>query len=139
MLIEAVQRGPLNSWKDIANLFVNRSPDAVRNKYKKLFPNSADPFERDEATAAAKYKQGDDTTTAESSDDIQKLDDRRKKLWTKEEDARLRDLVLQYRPQRKADWETIAQILGRTVKAIKHKYNDYNLEALVKDMDVIVS
>ncbi len=58
-------------------------------------------------------------------------EDRRGKLWTPEEDQKLRELVIQIQPKEPADWNTISQILGRTVKSCKHKFNDYGLKDLI--------
>lgn len=57
-------------------------------------------------------------------------DDRRRKLWTPEEDDKLKNLVIKYKPSTHEDWGLIANELGRTIKSVKHKYNDYKLYKL---------
>ena len=59
-------------------------------------------------------------------------EDRRGKLWTPEEDQKLKELVVLIRPKEPADWTLLANQLGRTVKSCKHKFNDYNLKDLLE-------
>jgi len=59
-------------------------------------------------------------------------EDRRRKLWTAEEDEQLKQLVKKLKPSSNEDWEVIASKLGRTVKSVKHKYNDHNLKYLLE-------
>lgn len=51
-------------------------------------------------------------------------EDRTRKFWTAEEDELLKEMVIEKKPGTPEEWEEIAQIMGRTVKSIKHKYND---------------
>jgi len=63
--------------------------------------------------------------------------ERQRRFWTPEEDAKLRELVLQIRPSTTADWEVVAAKLGRTVKGVKHKYVANDLAKLLKDLEII--
>eukprot|EP01114_Cavostelium_apophysatum_P021102 TRINITY_DN7264_c0_g1_i1.p1 TRINITY_DN7264_c0_g1~~TRINITY_DN7264_c0_g1_i1.p1 ORF type:complete len:461 (-),score=113.42 TRINITY_DN7264_c0_g1_i1:39-1277(-) len=56
--------------------------------------------------------------------------DRRRKIWTPEEEEHLKKLIVQVKPKVPEDWEFVAKELGRTVKSIKHKYNDKKMYEL---------
>jgi len=60
-------------------------------------------------------------------------EDRRRKPWTPDEDDKLRRLVKKVKPITPEQWDYIAAQLGRTVKSIKHKFNDYGLKALMDE------
>jgi len=74
-------------------------------------------------------------TTDDSPVSAKTDEDRRGKLWTPEEDKKLRDLVIQIQPKEPQDWSTIASLLGRTVKSCKHKFIDHGLHFLIRTED----
>lgn len=59
--------------------------------------------------------------------------DRQRKPWTPEEDELLRVLIKRHKPNTNEEWELVASQLGRTVKSIKHKFNDYHLRYLLEE------
>jgi len=113
------QRKDGRSWKDIAEDFPKRSSEAVRTKYKKM------------TEAIDKSATNQASTESHQGLPVRNDEDRRGKLWTPEEDQKLRDLVIQIQPREPADWNRLSQMLGRTVKSCKHKFNDYGLQDLL--------
>jgi len=168
-LVEIMAKSEGKSWKEIAIHFPHRSPDAVRNKFKKMSETDkvaksfwAATISKQQARAAAnaagvvapstpandevpppleKDQMQIDPETVDQKDLIvegeeqiqrdEEEEDRRRKLWTAEEDEQLRALVKKLKPNTNEDWEVIAAKLGRTVKSVKHKYNDHNLKYLI--------
>lgn len=135
-----MQKDQNKPWKDIAVHFNNRSPDAVRNKFKKM-TEMKEELEKKFAQSEAHTKKDTKKKAADSehedkvphespltSDD----DDRRRKLWTAEELKLLETLVKQYKPTTEEDWIPIAKQLRRTVKSVKHKVNDHGMRALIE-------
>ena len=150
------------SWKEIAVHFPHRSPDAVRNKFKKMSETDkvaksfwAATISKQQARAAALAAQaqasiGEELPPSLDKDNIsepeketkrdmsvsqnkegEEEEDRRRKLWTPEEDEQLKQLIIKFKPATNEDWELIASKLGRTVKSVKHKFNDHNLKHLL--------
>jgi len=161
-LRRVVQSSSGKSWKDIAAHFPTRSPDAVRNKFKKILevmaiqkrssisevsPNRENTKERDDkknhikttmdsllpsSSAYHSKATSRETKTNEITEQLTEDDDRRRKPWTSEDDEKLKMMIIEHQPKTPEDWETVAAELGRTVKSIKHKFNDYNLKRYLR-------
>jgi len=192
-LVEVMSKSEGKSWKEIAVHFPHRSPDAVRNKFKKMSETDkvaksfwAATISKQQARAAAgsvntpmaasespaieeeapslmtekdpmegkleskvesqfieegilkpdmeeeeQQEQKGEKKELTPEELAQEEDDRRRKLWTTEEDDQLKQLIRKHKPQTNEDWEQIALKLGRTIKSVKHKYNDHNLKYLL--------
>jgi len=170
-LMEVMQTNEGQSWKDVSFHFPLRSPDAVRNKYKKMTESSSkskskykqkeskhsdassppneeaaaeepepeqEEEEEEQEEEEEEEQQEEDEEQEQEQEQEQEVEipltadeDRRRKLWTPEDDELLRELVIQYRPTTQEDWEKIALKLGRTVKSVKHKYNDKRMYELL--------
>jgi len=170
-LMEVMQTNEGQSWKDVSFHFPLRSPDAVRNKYKKMTESSSkskskykqkeskhsdassppneeaaaeepepeqEEEEEEQEEEEEEEQQEEDEEQEQEQEQEQEVEipltadeDRSRKLWTPEDDELLRELVIQYRPTTQEDWEKIALKLGRTVKSVKHKYNDKRMYELL--------
>lgn len=171
-LVEIMATSEGKSWKEIAIHFPHRSPDAVRNKFKKMSETDkvaksfwAATISKQQARAAALAAQVQpnlveelppsldkdnmmmiieepnlgvventakkEVPVASKEEKQEEEEDRRRKLWTPEEDEQLRQLIVKLKPSSNEDWEVIASKLGRTVKSVKHKFNDHNLKHLL--------
>jgi hypothetical protein len=145
------------TWKDIAVHLPHRTVDAVRNKAKKMIEMNR--LQAVLPVDAVRQEEDDDfgeanrsMDTEEADDDVQNSmdayletpplspddpaaddEDRRRKPWTPDEDDKLRRLVKKVKPITPEQWDYIAAQLGRTVKSIKHKFNDYGLKALMDE------
>jgi len=136
-------KGDGKSWKDISIHFPCRSPDAIRNKWKKMNetetknknkpPKEKEMKEERKPSPPPPPKVLSPHISSRSQKDSETDDDRRRKLWTSEDDMKLTDLVLKHQPRSNEDWDDIANALGRTVKSVKHKFNDYRLYELLWD------
>jgi len=132
----AQKRKDGKSWKEIAGEFPRRTIEAVRTKYKKMTMIEPDKVQISPLTSQDNANESNSDITHAvsniSSNTIHREEDRRGKLWTAEEDQKLRELVQKIQPKDPADWNTLANQLGRTVKSCKHKFNDYNLKDLIR-------
>lgn len=89
--------------------------------------NAADPPTATASSVTAASASGVTTATLL----LPSKEDRTRKFWTAEEDELLKEMVIEKNPRTPDEWEEIAHIMGRTVKSIKHKYNDKKYYELV--------